>query len=89
MSKEWKAVAWYNHEKTSIITGDPGEWSSVQLIAECHTTEADARVMSASRELLGALKDLREAIKSRGVISTVEALSKADAAIDKATWSAK
>jgi hypothetical protein len=88
MIKEWKAVAWYSHEKTSIITGDPGEWSSIQLIAECHTTEADASVMSASRELLEALKELREAIKSRGVISTVKALSKADAAIAKATGSA-
>jgi hypothetical protein len=88
MSKEWKAVAWYNHEKTSIITGDTSDWSSVHLIAEGHTNEADARVMAASRELLEALQDLRKAIKSRGVISTVKALSKADAAIAKATGEA-
>ena len=64
MSKEWRAVAWYSHEKTSIVTGDPGDWNSVQLISECHTTENDARVMAASRELLKALIVAREFIGS-------------------------
>jgi hypothetical protein len=42
------------------------------------------RLHEVNEELLEALKDLREAIKSRGVISTVKALSKTDAAIAKA-----
>ena len=42
------------------------------------------RLHEVNAELLEALKDLREAIKSRGVISTVKALSKTDAAIAKA-----
>jgi len=45
----------------------------------------NARLIAAAPDLLEALKDLRGAIKSRGVISTVKALSKTDAAIAKAT----
>lgn len=45
--------------------------------------EANARLIAAAPDLLEALKDLREAIKSRGVISTVKALTKTDAAIAK------
>lgn len=46
--------------------------------------KATAHLMAAAPDLLEALKDLQAAIKSRGVISTVKALSKADAAIAKA-----
>jgi hypothetical protein len=46
--------------------------------------QANAVLIAAAPDLLEALEDLREAIKSRGVISTVKALSKADAAIAKA-----
>ena len=53
--------------------------------AEWREQEANARLIAAAPELLEALKDLRAAIKSQGVISTVKALSKADAAIAKAT----
>jgi hypothetical protein len=82
-------VAWYSHEKTSIVTGDPGEWSSVQLIAECHTTEADARVMSASRELLEALRlckvELQYWMPDHGQdIAAQKAISKATSANAKA-----
>jgi len=48
-------------------------------------SEANARLIAAAPDLLEALKDLREATKSRGVISTVKALSKTDAAIAKTT----
>jgi len=41
------------------------------------------RLHEVNTELLAALKDLQAAVKSRGVISTVKALSKADAAIAK------
>jgi hypothetical protein len=51
-------------------------------------SDANAALMVAAPELLEALKDLRTAIKSRGVIPTVKALSKTDAAIAKATGSA-
>jgi hypothetical protein len=51
--------------------------------------QANARLIAAAPDLLDALKDLREAIKSRGVISTVKALSKTDAAIAKATSTTK
>jgi hypothetical protein len=46
--------------------------------------QANAVLIAAAPDLLEALEDLREAIKSRGVVSTVKALSKADAAITKA-----
>jgi hypothetical protein len=49
---------------------------------------ATAEIIEQRDELLEALQELREAIKSRGVISTVKALSKADAAIAKATGGA-
>ena len=49
---------------------------------------ADEVLRAAAPELLEALKDLRAAIKSRGVISTVKALSKAGAAIAKVTGAA-
>jgi hypothetical protein len=41
------------------------------------------RLHEVNQELLAALKDLQAAVKSRGVISTVKALAKADAAIAK------
>jgi hypothetical protein len=41
------------------------------------------RLHESNQELLAALKDLQAAVKSRGVISTVKALAKADAAIAK------
>jgi hypothetical protein len=47
--------------------------------------QANAVLIAAAPDLLEALKELREAIKSRGVVSTVKALSKTDAAIAKAT----
>jgi len=54
------------------------------MAAGAEMAEELRRLHAENLELLEALKDLREAIKSRGVISTVKALKKTDAAIDKA-----
>lgn len=47
-----------------------------------------SRLDAVNTELLEELIDLRHAIKSRGVLSTVTALSKTDKAIAKATGGA-
>ena len=47
--------------------------------------EANTHLIAAAPELLAALISLRQAIKTQAVISTVKALSSADAAITKAT----
>jgi hypothetical protein len=62
------------------------KFCNLTQINPCYTDELKQfeQLQADRRVLLEALKDLQAAIKSRGVISTVKALSKADAAIIKA-----
>ncbi len=61
-----------------------GTLDRASVAAAARRNEMVIRLHESNAELLEALKDLREAIQSRGVVSTVKALKKTDAAIAKA-----
>ena len=73
-----------NGDKQHVEVIDDGS-AGGEYSASIDVDGPDARLIAAAPDLLEALKDLREAINSRGVIDTVKALKKTDAAIAKAT----
>lgn len=52
---EWKAIEWSRNAATTVAVDDPSLRIGKRVIAECGTVE-DARLISAAREMLEALK---------------------------------
>jgi len=64
-----------------VVMGDGGSIWVAEVNPHLKDPEEVARIMAAAPKLLDALNGLVAAVKSRGVLSTVKALAKADAAI--------
>lgn len=85
----WQAINWTYHSTSTVVVDDPSVVTGKRVIAEC-ATEEDARLISASPDLLAALNAYRDAIhfaqdKQALMTAIADADAKAAAAIAKAT----
>jgi hypothetical protein len=75
------APIWSNNEVVALVVHTQNTFN----LRGHPSIDANAALIAAAPDLLAALQGLQAAVKSRGVISTVEALLKAEIVISKAT----
>lgn len=77
----WRAIEWRCHAATTVVIDDSTTATGKRVIAECETTEGDARLIAAAPDLLEALIEVLAT--NRATARVPETTMKAELMLDR------